>query len=508
MFFIEDLGSLVLWLIALVMSLNFVFLFFVFYRRLSRQRYFAEKDAARERYLETIKEFAANELTLEEGSLRLAHAVSAAERDAVQQMLSAEVNRNNAERISQLFLALGFVDVWAKQVFGRRAADLVRRSMAGEQAKVETGERSGMWDFVSRLRIFAVPRAIAMDSLGRIAPRHAQIFLSEGLHDPSTFVRRVAVENMGRNRFPEAVPLLIEELRRAVEEGNDVSLRTMKAALISYELEDLEHFIPFLTQPNRRARFFVIDTLREICNRASQNALLTKNDFSPALCKVVLEHCVVDDFEDVRARSAYVVRHFRDQNAIEALRKLMRDPNEYVRLHSVRACANRFFLDLAPDVVARLTDVRWRVREAAVGTLAALGPAGRDEMYRFFVGCTDSFACEQVTEELQRKGLVPDLVAGLAQGGQPAALARAVCQKMAMLGKTSLLITAMATSSSLEARMDLIEALAISQSEEYVSVLAMIAQTQSGVLRAKAAEYLHKSESGVFRSKPQSAGQN
>ena len=48
MFFIEDLATLVLWLLALVVSLNLVFFLFVLYRRFSRQRFYAEKDAARE----------------------------------------------------------------------------------------------------------------------------------------------------------------------------------------------------------------------------------------------------------------------------------------------------------------------------------------------------------------------------------------------------------------------------------------------------------------------------
>ena len=57
-------------------------------------------------------------------------------------------------------------------------------------------------------------------------------------------VRRLAVESMGENRSPQAIPLLLEELRRAVEEGNDVSLRTIKSALVRYRITDMESFLP------------------------------------------------------------------------------------------------------------------------------------------------------------------------------------------------------------------------------------------------------------------------
>jgi HEAT repeat protein len=351
-----------------------------------------------------------------------------------------------------------------------------------------------------RLQILAVPRALALNSLGKMAPEHAEVFLSEGIKDPSIHVRRVAIESMGRNRFPQAVPLLLEELRKAVEEGNDVSLRTMKSALICYNLDDLDLFIPYITHPARRVRFFVIDTMREICNRVAGEGLLAKNDFSPALCRLILDKAVIDEFADVRARSAWLVRHFRDTLATDALRLLINDENEFVRLHAVRASGNRAYLALVPDVVARLTDVRWRVREAAVGTLAQFGAEGLDEMYRYFVGCPDAFACEQITEEIQRKGLVQDLVSALMAGGVETDLGRAVCQKMAMMGKTSLLISALASVVAPEVRIALMESLAAAPNEEFLSVLQMITETSSGSVQIRASQILHQSSARVLTS--------
>ncbi|MBI2683553.1 MAG: HEAT repeat domain-containing protein [Acidobacteriales bacterium] len=493
MFFLEDLSSLAIWLIALVMSLNLLFLFFVLYRRLARQRYFAEKDAARSRYRPSIDDFIFQETPVETTAEVLNTAKSLPERDAVYELLVKNLSEETAPRISKLMFALGFVEQWARQAFGKkRAKELMKRSLAGVHEPLTKVPQTGFTTLIPRLRVLAIPRAIAVDSLGKLAPKYAHVFLAEALTDPATWVRRLAVENMGRNRFPEAIPMLVHELRKAVEEQNDVSLRSMKAALVCYRLEDLEFFIPFLTQANRRARFFVIDTLREICNKASRTNLLTKNDFSPTLCKVVLESCVKDEFEDVRARCTYVIRHFRDEAATAALRQLMSDPNEFVRMHTVRACANRYYVDLIPDVVARMTDVRWRVREAAVVTLAALGPRGREEMYRYFADCSDRFACEQITEELQRKGLIPDLVANVAQGGGVSLLAQAVIRKVVSLGKTSLLLGQMMRVESPEARLFLMDTLFGSPTEEYITILQEISFNSSGNVQSKSRQLLRR----------------
>jgi hypothetical protein len=316
------------------------------------------------------------------------------------------------------------------------------------------------------------------------------------LQDPSAQVRRVAIENMGRNRYPDAVPLLVEELQKAVEERNDLSLRSLKAALIGYRLEDLEQFLPFLTSQNRRSRFFVIDAIRQICEKAAQKSRLTKNDFSPNLCRAVLEHCQFDEFEDVRARSAYVVKYFRDQTAIDMLRGLLQDKNEFVRLHALRACSERFYADLIPEVIARLTDERWRVREAAVQALHAMGPRGRQTLFHFFIECSDQFAAEQVCDEFQREGIVPELLATMAAGGDDGLLAENVARKMVSMGKTSLLTSMLTSSDSFAVRVALMDTLAINPTSEFVSVLNAISAENSGQISSKARQVLQRIQSG------------
>jgi hypothetical protein len=296
--------------------------------------------------------------------------------------------------------------------------------------------------------------------------------------------------------MPEAIPLLVEELSKAVEEANDLSLRTLKVALICFRLEDLESFLPYLTSPNRRCRFFVTDTIRQICDRAAAKSRLTKNDFSPPLYRAVLEQCQYDEFEDVRARSCHIVRYFRDQNATGMLRRLMQDKNEFVRLHSVRACADHFYADLIPEVIARLTDERWLVRESAVQTLRAMGSRGRNALLRFFVDGSDKFAAEQACDEFQRQGVVPELVAAIEAGSEEGLMAQNVCRKMASMGKTALLLSELRSSESSAVQIALMDILAAHPTHEFISVLNTLSQKDSGQVSGRARQILDRIQWG------------
>jgi HEAT repeat protein len=493
---LENIGQLVLWLVVLVMSLNLVFLFFLLQRRIIHKRFFTQKDAARERYRDPIAAFGLGQLGNDQAAVALGGAKSTAEREALAEMVFAASNPANIDRFSELLFLLGLVEEWAKVAFGRRAA----KTLLGVSVGSEAIEGSLRWPKplrpLYRMQFTAVPRALAVNNLGHLSPKHVHHFLTAALRDPSSQVRRVAIEGLGRSHKPEAIPLLMEELSKAVEEGNDLSLRTLKAALICFRLEDLESFLPYLTSPNRRCRFFVTDTIRQICDRAAAKSRLTKTDFSPALYRAVLEQCQYDEFEDVRARSCHIVCYFRDQNATEMLRRLMQDKNEFVRLHCVRACGDHFYADLIPAVITRLTDERWLVRESAVQALRAMGSKGRDALLRFFIDCTDKFAAEQVCDEFQRQGVVAELLAAMAAGSDEGLMAQDVCCKMASMGKTSLLLSQLRSSESLAVRIALMDTLAGHPTNEFISVLHVLSQQDSGQISGRARQILDGIQSG------------
>jgi hypothetical protein len=156
-------------------------------------------------------------------------------------------------------------------------------------------------------------------------------------------------------------------------------------------------------------------------------------------------------------------------------------------LHAVRACADRSYSELIPSVVKRLSDKKWRVREAAVRTLSVFGSSGTNELYRYFISTNDLYASEQIAEGIQRGGLVPDLTAALTSSVEDAGLARAVFEKMAILGKTSLLITTVASVTKPQAQIALMESLTTSPTPELAAVLKMISETDTGAVGEKAA---------------------
>lgn len=490
MFLLENVMAIAIWLLVGVVAVNFVFLCFVFYRRFWRTRYFAAKDAARERYLPVVEDFIEERLTPEQTVSLLRQGETEAERDAIRDLLLDRIRPKTARRVTDVLLELDYVAKLARQAFGRsRAKRLIALAKQGRATITEPKPAHGVLDPIRRLRAFSVPRALAVDGLTRLSPEAAAVFVSEALTDPSTEVRRVAIASLGLH--PSAIPLLLEELRRAIEEGNDLSLRATKAALVRFRLDEVDHFLPMLRHPNRRLRFFVVDAIREITSRAAKKLILNKNDFSLAMYEIFLEQISRDEFADVRARSASVIRHFHDDRAEAALRRLLKDENEFVRLHALRAAADVQYSGLVPSIVEGLGDPKWRVREAASKALSHFGRQGSNEMYRAFVATRDQYASEQLADEMQRGGFTQDLVAVLASPAEEARLSQSVCEKLVLLGKTSLLSNAIASEKvSIEARLALMDMLMEAPSEHFYRVLERLATHDRGELGNRARLYM------------------
>lgn len=491
MILLEDLTRFVLWLLFTIFTVNMLFLSFVFYRRLARTRYYAVKDSARERYQHVIKKFLHGDLDVARTAVLLDEAASQAEQDALQEMLLS-ARPEQRQRISELLFALGNVERWARTAFGyRRGRTFVQRAFRGDPP-LGTGP-ANRWNPLLRFRFFSVPRAIAIEHLGSLAPAVATYFATEALADPALEVQRTAVAILGKHRVPTAIPQLVKELQRAVEQASDISLRSLKAALVCYQIDDLPWFINVLEHPNPRVRFFLVDAVREICIRAARDLPLNKNDFSQPFYEFFLTRMAVDPSDDVRARSAAVIGYFRDRRAGEVLRHLLADGNEFVRLHATRACGERLFAPLVGDLLLRLEDPKWKVRESAARSLRAMGREGFDELLKLFVATTDRYTADQIIDEVQRSGMVEDIVSSLVPGNADFALAEAVSRKMVLMGKTSLLLNALSSSGVPdEARAVMMDALALAPPPEFYALLQVMAQHESA-LGFKASSVLNAS---------------
>jgi HEAT repeat protein len=491
--FIEDVAYLLFWLLAAVVAINVLFLWSVLERRVKQRRYFVIKDAAREGWRGRVRAFVDGRLELEDMLSLRSDIKSPPARDALHELLFAIRTPASATRISELLFALRSVDGWAVRAFGRRRAKRLVEAAIRRSPPPDPAPRNRFVNALRRLKVFAVPRAIAVNKLGQLAPEFAQVFLVDATSDPAREVRQVAVMTMGAARYPPFIPPLMQELARSIEQENDVSWRTLTIALTSFRLADVSRFVPFLSHPHPRMRFTIVDIIRQIAGAAARDGLLNKNDFSPELYTAFLDRVVVDEFADVRARSAPVVAHFRDARALRALRTLLNDPNDFVRLHAVRAAADRFYSDLLPDLTRRLRDPHWRVREAAVKAMLPFGSAGLDALFRTFLQSDDDETVQQITDGLQRVGAMPTLLASLTTDGLQSSLASAVCQKMAAMGKTVYLNRALASVDDEAARLSLMDALMVAPDDEYLGVLQSLADSGLGVVSARASEILQKS---------------
>ena len=437
MVYAENMMAILKYLLVIMVSINAFFLVLVFSRRFWRNLYFRVYDAARRRHSGTVRAFATGELSVTQAWAALKKAESAAELDAVHQMLLDATDDGNRHRISDLLFALGFVGRWAEAAFGEERGWQMVNNFRNKLPQGAPPARNRVFSYVRRLRFLAVGRAIAVFKLGHLAPDFAFSFAQEALRDPSPDVRGLAIIALGRSRHPAAVGALVEELRQAVAAHNEVSPRYIKAALLHYQVEDLEHFQPFLLHAQPRVRFFVVDAIREICDRAASRAPLHSLDFPLNFTQLFLKRVARDDFADVRARSAGVIKHFRTSQTVAALHSLLQDGNEYVRMWACRSIRAAFYAELIPDLAVRLGDTSWRVREDAVNSLVAFGQPGTRAMYSCFESGTDLLICEHIGEAIQRWGLMTELVAMISGGAEEASLAEGVCRQMALLGMTS-----------------------------------------------------------------------
>lgn len=504
MFDLENLLRIVIWVTLSVLAVDVILVLFILRRRLSRWLYFNKKDLAAKRFQAPIGDFLAGNIAIEDLVSTLRTGRGKAARDAIRDLLLDNLAGNNRKMITDALFRLGFVDIWASEAFGRkRARQLVHHIVTGE--KLPLRPKRG-FKRIRRLRLFCVRRARAVMQLGHLNADYAKVFMREALDDPSPFVGRANVIAMGHNPELYEVPILLDLLRQTADGASELPVHSVKTALVRHPITELEQFVPYLNDKNPRFRFLLVDSIREICDATP--FVLGPRNFPEPLYRWFLQEAIQDESIDVRARSARVVRHFHDAAAVAGLRALLLDKNEFVRLHTVRACADPYYSELISDIGRRITDVRWLVREAAVKTLATFGKPGREQLEGLFLATRDQYASEQMIEEMQREGIIVAMLPALGGQNGDFALAKDVCTKMVRMGKTSLLtdilghetrVTRWAsvtpsgepmTVAAERARAQLLEILLAAPTPDLIEALRLLAGGEEGQLRKQAQSVL------------------
>ncbi|HEV2246388.1 MAG TPA: hypothetical protein VGW37_07015, partial [Terriglobia bacterium] len=229
-----------------------------------------------------------------------------------------------------------------------------------------------------------------------------------------------------------------------LDPASNLSVRTLKSALVSFSLQSAGDLRGSLRHTNPRIRFLATDVMREIVEREASGRpefRLASGNFKDEISEVFLAELPFDDNPDVRARSAPVIARLAGERAASMLLKLLEDPVWFVRLHAVRSFAGNRFLPYAVRISKALTDTNWRVRETAVRTLRGFGQPGLDLLTTHFLSTRDRYSREQIADEFQRAGLVPALLTSCTETGN--GRETAVLRHLAEMGKTSYLIAAL-----------------------------------------------------------------
>ncbi len=234
MILIEDLTSFVVSLLIGIIGLNLVFFLFVLWRRLTRQRFFKEKDSAKERFRPVVQDLLSGKLSAEQAIVVLSRGTSEAEKDAIWTLLSGFYVEGRLKCTLVLY-GLGRIEEWSRLAFGRKRTTELLEMIKNNRPYTPPTKESHSPKTWNKLKMKSVPKALAVDNLAQLAPEWAFVFCAEGLLDASMEVRVMAMRGLGKTKLRPALPHLFREMERCILEKSDLSLRGVKTALLSLE---------------------------------------------------------------------------------------------------------------------------------------------------------------------------------------------------------------------------------------------------------------------------------
>lgn len=432
-FLIENITKVVLVLFVLALLGNLFLISIVFFRRRRRQKYFSRLDAFRERYAPIIAGVISGRIAYPNGVDELRQ-ISGPDRLFMLERLCLEKKPEPGEELllRRLCEDLGLVKIWQQRLMGQIDQASLRESLINPQ---------GLLRRVKFLHFLI--RSKSAENLGQIRHEPSWPLLVKALDDTNPDIQMVAVRALAEIRHPGSFLPLVEQLHKAVlGSSTSLSVRALKTALVSFPLQSAKELQPSLRHPNPRIRFLATDTIREMVEHEASGKAdfrLDRQNFDDETAGIFLTDLPFDGNPDVRARAAPVIACLTGSRAASTLFSLLEDSAWFVRLHAVRSLARHRFLSGGDRVSSALTDPNWRVREAAVRTLRGFGRAGLDLLTSHFLATRDRYSREQVADEFQRAGLIPELLTRCAETGN--GRETAVLRNMAEMGKTSYMIS-------------------------------------------------------------------
>ncbi|MBZ0221072.1 MAG: HEAT repeat domain-containing protein [Candidatus Methylomirabilis sp.] len=241
-------------------------------------------------------------------------------------------------------------------------------------------------------------RALAAEKLGEIRYTAAVPHLLEAMGSRRRDLKLMAVNALGAIRDEGAIPHLITMLKHTLAREEEVSVRVLKSAIISFGPAVLRELLLELKNPDWRVRAAMLDIIGEIGDRGA----------APELTRMLS-----DPEHEVRAKAAKGLGKLRHRDAVPELIRGLNDEDWVTRLHSARA------LGLIGDGSALMPlkdsvcDRNWQVRAAASESLLRLGKKGYVELLNIFLDIPDKYAKDQALDDLCRAGVYKNLVSML-----------------------------------------------------------------------------------------------
>jgi len=436
-FLIEHVTEVVITILIILLIANGAIVALAIARRQRRDRFFQRLDELRRRYGPVVAGLLTGKIEYSQG-LGILKEISGLDRDYFLEQLCL-IKLPTAAQVPilrRLSEDLGLVKVWQRQVAGQFEVATVRDALARPE---------GLFQLVGRLRFLL--RAKSAENLGTIRHQPSWPLLLKALDDPHVDVQDAALRSLAAIGEVQCVPALVGRLHQVIlNPATPLSLRSVKIALLSFNLTEAPELIPSLQHAHRRIRFFATDIIREMVERqagADEDFILEPRIFPEELRELFLARLSFDDNPDVRARAAPVIARIADPRSTPLLLTLLEDAQWFVRLHALRALSSPKFQPQAAEIARHLTDSNWMVREAAGKALLVFGQPGLRQLYENFLSSPDRYSREQVADEMQRSGLIPALVTQYHEAGEERE--KRVLEQLAQMGKTSYVVTLMTT---------------------------------------------------------------
>lgn len=285
-------------------------------------------------------------------------------------------------------------------------------------------------------------RALAADRMGAMGASQSSFSeLIKALRDPCKEVRSVALRSLARIADESTLPLLVKELPQMVNPEEGVFISTLKNAMIRMGESLLPILLPQMETYNTQMLRLVVDSLGEIGSKKAIPYLIP-----------LLSH----SDPEVRAKTAKALGRIPDPSILRNLLEMKEEPIWYVRLQVCRSLGLLGDFKGIDFLMNRLIDENWQVRAAAAEALLKIGPPALSTIVGTLKEHKDRYAKEQIAEELQRSGMVEELVHSLSYADDPLLeLKRSVLIALASLGVTNFLSWASQNHPSAQVRAEL-----------------------------------------------------